>query len=306
MLSGDKEIPVSKMHLDLAKKREDDNLVSFQRKVYLKFLRDDKSTEAQQFLEQEGIGALDVRDLSPCFFGRGSLLSTISTDGWNEGCRSSALEGEVSHVVVTADNFQDQGWGNAKGTLGLGLYSSDDELIARCNLFGTYRSEEYASKFPGTLAYRLLEVDEEVVSKCTPGCYYNFEFRVGGGGGHRLELESFTCKIFYKEWHVAGASSSNGCYRMHDPEGDAGVFIGSVNEQGVAHGKGRLEYDDGITFVGTFANGLMLEGTNYQNGQAVHTMAGGSWTSGSYIGNLDETMVARFFLDTNEITETEE
>ncbi|CAJ1955553.1 unnamed protein product [Cylindrotheca closterium] len=303
MLAGDKEIPVAEMYLNLAKKRGDDNLVPFQRRVYLGFLRNGKAVAAQQFLEEEGISAVELRDLSPCFFGRGTLSSSISNDRWNEGCRSSALEGEVSRVFVTADNLRDQGWGNAKGSLALALYSSNDELIARCNLFGTYRTEPYESKYPGAFAYRLLESDQEVVSKCTPGCYYKFEFIVGGGGGHRLELDSFICKIFYKEW-FAQQQAPTGCYRMHDPEGDAGVFLGSVNQQGVAHGKGRLEYDDGITFVGTFADGLMLEGTNYQNGQAIHSMVGGRWTPGSDFGNPDETVVSRFPLDTHDIVET--
>ncbi|CAJ1955559.1 unnamed protein product [Cylindrotheca closterium] len=306
MLSGDKEIPVAEMYLNLAKKRGYDNLVPFQRKVYLGFLRDGKAAAAQKFLEKEGIFAIDLRDLSPCFFGRGTLSSSISNDRWNEGCRSSALEGKVSHVVVAANNFRDQGWGNRKGVLALGLYSPNDELIVRCNLFGTYRTEAYSSKFPRSVAYRLLESDQEVVSKCTPGCYYKLEFIVGGGGGHSLELDSFICKIFYKEWFAQQESPPNGCYRMHDPEGDAGIFLGNVNGEGVAHGKGRLEYDDGITFVGTFAGGLMLEGTSYQNGQAVHTMVRGVWTSGSCLGNPDETVVARFPLDTHNITETEE
>eukprot|EP00526_Cylindrotheca_closterium_P005319 CAMPEP_0113628580 /NCGR_PEP_ID=MMETSP0017_2-20120614/14810_1 /TAXON_ID=2856 /ORGANISM="Cylindrotheca closterium" /LENGTH=640 /DNA_ID=CAMNT_0000538893 /DNA_START=18 /DNA_END=1940 /DNA_ORIENTATION=- /assembly_acc=CAM_ASM_000147 len=302
MLAGNKEIPVAPMKLDLAKKRGDSDLVPFQRRVYFGFLRNGKTAAAQRFLEQEGLGALDLRDLSPCFFRRSALSSSISDDAWHEGARCSALEGGVSHIFVTAKNFRDQDWGNQKGRLGLSLYSPDDELVARCNLFGTYRTQGCAFN-DAPFAYRLLEADQEVVSKCTPGCYYKFEFTVGGGGGHRLDLDSFVCKIFYKEWFAAEAF--NGSYRMHDPEGDAGVFLGSVNEHGVAHGKGRLEYDDRITFIGTFADGLMLEGTNYFNGQAVHTMVGGSWTPGSEDENPDASVVARFPLDVNDLTETE-
>lgn len=300
VLMNDKEILVARMRLDLAKKCGDKNLVLWQRNVYLKLLKYEDTEAAKKFLESEDVSAMDLRDLSPCFFGMKDLSSSIMNDAWHEGCRSSNLEGEVSHIVVTAINFHDQNWGNRKGRLGLALYTSDDELIARCNLFGTYRSVSYAF---GDDAFRLLDVNEEVVSKCTPGCYYKMEFVVGGGGGHSVHAESFTCKIFYKQWFSEG---SNGCYRMLDPEGDAGVFLGKVNRQGVAHGKGRLEYDDGITFVGTYANGLMWEGTNYRNGRAVHTMLEGTWTPGSYLQNPDAAVVERYPLDSRDITESEE
>lgn len=57
-----------------------------------------------------------------------------------------------------------------------------------------------------------------------------------------------------------------GSWRMADPEGDAGVFTGSVNVNTLeAEGEGRLQYDNGMVFVGWFSGGKMKEGAVYND-----------------------------------------
>jgi len=76
-------------------------------------------------------------------------------------------------------------------------------------------------------------------------------------------------------------TATTGAYRMKDPEGDEGMFTGFVNDKGKAHGKGRLEYDFGYTFVGQFLHGTMDEGVAYDAAGVVKfTMSSGQWTSG--------------------------
>merc|ERR1712130_1037438 len=117
---------------------------------------------------------------------------------------------------------------------------------------------------------------------------------VGGGGGHEINVDSWTCKIFYQDW--LGYNESNS-YRMSDPKGDVGLYMGPVNEQGVPNGRGRLEYDNGITFIGEFSNGVMQEGTNDRGNSAIHTMQNGRWPPGSYGEDAEEYLVARYPFD---------
>jgi hypothetical protein len=298
LLVGDKEIPVARMYLELGHKRGGGDLTTLQRRVYRELLRTEDSALVSEFLQEEGIDAEDMTDLSPAYFRVSHLSSQIEDEEWHEAGRSSALEGEVSHIVVTSRDFRDQGWGNAKANLGLALYDSNGVFVARCNLYGTYRSVNYRY---GEHAHRLLKKDEKVVSRTKPGYYYKLEYTVGAGGGHTLDVASWDCKMFHKKWFF---SSPKNCYRMHDPEGDAGLYIGPVDNHGVADGRGRLEYDDGITFIGNFLNGLMEEGTNYLNGKAIHTMQGGRWTPGSDFASPEEGIVARYPLDAHDIAHT--
>lgn len=294
ILVGNKEIPVGRMDLELGRKRGDTDLATLQRRVYCELLKKEDPGLISKFLKEEGICANDMIDISPCYLYVSLLHSELEENGWQEATRSPILEGGISHVLVTATNFRDQGWGNTKAKLGLALYdSTDDTMMTRCDVYGTYRSPDY--KF-GECAYRLLEEDEDIVSKAKPGCYFKLEYIVGGGGGHTLNVDSWECKIFHKEWFRSSPEAKK-CYRMHDPEGDAGLYIGPVNNHGVAHGRGRLEYDDGITFIGVFSNGLMEEGTNYRRGYSIHTMKGGRWTPGSHNLDPDEDIVSRYPLD---------
>ena len=69
-------------------------------------------------------------------------------------------------------------------------------------------------------------------------------------------------------------------YRMADPEGDKGLYVGPVDDRGKANGTGRLEYEDnrGI-FIGTFSHGSMMDGVYFEESKIMYTMKDGKWTA---------------------------
>lgn len=293
-LCGDdlvKIIAVNRLRLEIGRRKGDTDLIDLQRCVYYGILRNDSKEAAQKFLDEEGIDdPRALRDLRPIFLSVLDINNFTSDEEWHEALRSAPLEGNVSRVMVTVNRLKDQECGNAKGKLGLALYDANETLVARCDLFGTYRSESYSY---GSSPYRTLKCGEDdVVSKARPGFTYKLEYVVGGGGGHKIEVEKWTCRIFFKELkreiHV--------CYPLKDPDGDEGIYIGPVNENNKANGDGRLEYYDGMTFIGTFSNDSLVSGVCYSEGGIIPlwTMIGGKWTT-----TLDKRTVMNFPLDVN-------
>jgi len=63
-----------------------------------------------------------------------------------------------------------------------------------------------------------------------------------------------------------GITRSNGSQRkgrvenmfITDQCGDTGMYTGETNEHGNAHGKGRMKYDNGVTFEGKWINGTCV------------------------------------------------
>ena len=119
--------------------------------------------------------------------------STVSRD-LRAAARSKELAHPVSSIEVSAGTFQDQEWGNTKSALFLTLKDADKVLVRR-NLYGTYRSQDYPHG-PHPPAISFTESDD-IVSQAKPGCFYQMEYRVGDGGGHRIEVKHWFVKIFY-------------------------------------------------------------------------------------------------------------
>jgi len=228
--------------------------------------------------------ATKAEDLSPIYL----HVSDLKDDHrkgfrWNEARRSSILQGKVSIILVTAHNFHDQEWGGTPNCLALALFDANDAVLARCNIYGNYRSPGYSY---GKLAFRSFSSTEPVVQLAQPGHYYRLEYFIGGSGC-KLFVDSWTCKIFYRE---SGLST----FRMADPDGDQGFYIGPVCPNGLASGRGRLEYDDDCSFTGDFVNGSMIEGALYRREVPIGTMTKGSWTPGSNQQQPDESIVCRY------------
>mmetsp|Transcript_12247 Transcript_12247/g.15534 ORF Transcript_12247/g.15534 Transcript_12247/m.15534 type:complete len:127 (-) Transcript_12247:145-525(-) len=80
------------------------------------------------------------------------------------------------------------------------------------------------------------------------------------------------CKIF------SGGDGPLTSYYMADKDGDYGYYFGPVNNKDQAHGNGYLEYENGCTFVGKFANGQLLNGAYYKVNQIQATMKDKKWT----------------------------
>jgi len=275
------QLPVAQLRLELAKKQGVDLKVP--RQCAFREIREDP-VAAERFLVAEGLNVNDVRDLRPVLLCKTRVDDYTMDDEWHSAMQSPPLEGGVSRVWIAVGGFRDQGWGNWKGNLGLALYDGDGTLIARCNLFGTYRSDGYNH---GDQPSRTLGSQEEVVARARPGCTYRLEYTVGGGGGHSLHVQQWTCMIVPSGWPVETVVS----YHMEDPEGDAGEYAGAANADGRAHGLGQLVYAGrtSTVFVGEFASGSMVEGVVYVNARAQITMKSGHWTD-----PLDRALAEKF------------
>ena len=65
--------------------------------------------------------------------------------------------------------------------------------------------------------------------------------------------------------------------RIRDMDGDEGVYEGQLDSEGRAEGKGRLQYDEGLLFVGRFSKGIQQKGVLYHGTIPVLTMRGQKW-----------------------------
>lgn len=269
-------LPVASLQLELAKQQGKD----LYRPRILAYRELGGDPEAiKQFFEIEQIGPSDVIDHRPILLCCGRIMERTADDVWHCAQRSEPIETTMERIVVRVGTFHDQGWGNQKANLGLALYDTEGVLVARCNIFGTYRTP--GCTYPDTSS-RALDETEEVVALARPGFTYSLEYTVGGGGGHSIEVVPFFCFIYPK------ASQSIVACRIADPEGDEGDYRGPKDSDGHATGYGELEYDDGDIFVGRFHNGGMLEGVVHRASSVQFTMKERCWTTAIDAGLVEQ------------------
>jgi len=283
-------LPTAKLKLSLAKAKGEDDLFPFQRLVYDEIRSNPE--EVSRFCAEEGVSEEDLTKLlKPVALLVEKLYDNTDGDEWRCALRSNALESRVSSVRVHAGMFKDQDWGNQKANLGLALYDTDGELVTRCNLFGTYRSDGYTY---GDNPSRVLLMNDEIVSMARPGFKYALEYTVGGSGGHYLKVTALYCKIF-PSGYLPSQQFIQSC-SMRDPEGDEGLYTGQGDRNGKAHGLGELVYYDRYIFVGKFYHGSLKDGVLYkENKIPFYTMKDGSWSG--YNAILENSILDRFPYD---------
>eukprot|EP00435_Cladocopium_sp_Y103_P055410 s1303_g18.t1 len=130
-----------------------------------------------------------------------TINDRTASDALLPAARSKELAHSVSSIEVSAKSYKDQDgdWGNAKSALFLTLKRAaadgDGDVLLRKNLYGTYRGQDYPySEHPPAITFT--ETDE-MVSLAEPGCFYQMEYRVGHGGGHKIKVEDWVVKISY-------------------------------------------------------------------------------------------------------------
>jgi len=193
-----------------------------------------------------------------------SLQKTTSGLNWKKILQSGVLKEASSKIFVSADKFSDI---EGTSSLALTLYNSHDLVLARLDLFGHPPKKDMLVP---TL-YRLLSREESVVSKAAPGCYYQLEYSTNSNTKQMIEVEGLICKIIPESKLAPN-------YEMCDPEGHKGRYLGALNISGDAHGNGRLEYENGCTFVGQFQRGKLFNGAYYRGTRLMFTMMKGKWT----------------------------
>ena len=79
--------------------------------------------------------------------------------------------------------------------------AQQEELIARCNIYGTVRTPQFLSQHVANAATnrchpRHLGPEEPVVALAQAGDVYKLQYTVGGGGGHSINISNWTCDVF--------------------------------------------------------------------------------------------------------------
>lgn len=136
-----------------------------------------------------------------------SISDATPTDDLRPAARSKELHHPISRIEVSARTFRDQEWGYCKSNLFLTLKApgeGESLVLARRNLYGTYRNGDYPhGARPPSIAF---EADDDLVAKAEPGCFYEMEYTVGGGGGHKIVVQDWVCKIFHVSSSATEAS----------------------------------------------------------------------------------------------------
>jgi len=99
-------------------------------------------------------------------------------------------------AVEAAVEWQDQGWGNLKGTLLFRLQRGDDTICSEETFFFLDTHERIR------MQKVILPEQSQTIQRALPGDRLQILRYVGGGGGHTLRVHSFTIKLcFAAEYH---------------------------------------------------------------------------------------------------------
>merc|ERR1719401_728517 len=115
--------------------------------------------------------------------------------------RSEPLCWEVEKVEVTVGNFQDQGWGGCQARLFIYLHDPTEKKdIAHMKIFGPLRTSQYDERKHGRSPSCTIGEDEPVVALARSGMVYKLKYQCGGGGGHSITVQDWSCKVYPKFW----------------------------------------------------------------------------------------------------------
>ena len=201
-------------------------------------------------------------------------LSIEDTNEWKTAVKTDLLEDRINKILVSADVFKLQRTDSNNSFVALSLYNNEGDLVERVKLFD-------GSSYGTTGLQHSFGKKDEIVTCAKIGYTYRIEYMVSTNPGD-VQIEGLVCKVFPTSLRASS-------YRMRDSDGETGVFIGPINGEKLAHGRGSLEYDDGKRFVGTFFEGSMVDGVLYRESFAGQTMNNGKWTE-----SVDTSIVEKF------------
>lgn len=113
--------------------------------------------------------------------------------------RSEPLLQEVEKIIVTVDDFQDQGRGGCQARLFIYLHDiAGNKEIARMRILGFLRRAEYAERKHRRSPSCTIGEEEPVVALARPGMVYKLRYQCGGGGGNSISVKNWSCKVFPK------------------------------------------------------------------------------------------------------------
>jgi hypothetical protein len=114
--------------------------------------------------------------------------------------RSRPLQDEVEKIEVTVGHFGDQGWGGCQARLFIYLHDPSsnhaEKELASMKIFGPLRTDQYDERKHKRSPSCNIGADEQVVALAKPGMVYKLRYQCGGGGGHSITVNKWSCKIF--------------------------------------------------------------------------------------------------------------
>jgi len=108
--------------------------------------------------------------------------------------KSEKLSHGIAEIKVAVSTFRDQDRGDCGANLFLTLKNEDGSVLAKQNLFGTYRQEGYPyDAHPPPLTFN---DDNDLVALAKPGHFFQMEYTIGSLG--QIAVDDWTCEIFYE------------------------------------------------------------------------------------------------------------
>ena len=131
-----------------------------------------------------------------------------------------------------------------------------EELIARCNIYGTVRTPQFLSQHVANTATnrchpRHLGPEEPVVALAQAGDVYKLQYTVGGGGGHSINISNWTCDVFDAAVPLMESGSASWLV------GYLGLVVGCWGCWWVARATGVLVYVWACRVAGSQLSGLV-------------------------------------------------
>ena len=194
--------------------------------------------------------------------------------------KGGTLQDGVRCIYVSAEKYADI---EGSTRLIMTLRDAKGVVIEKMDLFGKSTNAEYSP-------FRFIGDNEPIVSNAAPGLHYQLDYVVHGGYEDTITLAGLICKII-------PASRAAPSYELPDPEGLPGRYIGAIDIDGNASGKGTFHYETGCTFVGQFKGGKFFEGAYYRGSEPLGTRSDGQWDK-----ELNRSMIRDYSYDVNYFT----
>lgn len=150
--------------------------------------------DVDAFLAEEGVVREDFNVLlrPPSVAVVPSIDDSSHSDDWHQLCRLECPPGSTVTNLVARCLWQDQGWGNKKGRVRVLLLRGGEPLLEE-DAFGLCGEPERSSNL--MLVSRPFGPQSPVVTQARPGDVFQFEYLVGGGGGHQLKIRNFVAEL---------------------------------------------------------------------------------------------------------------
>lgn len=137
----------------------------------------------------DGLTLVSLVELPPPPLTPEPIHDRRSTDGWVE--IGSVYARGARHGFRVACEWQDQGWGNKKGAIVVRLHRRGSGIICEEDCFGICQRQHGL--------YRVSKVftpeGSRVAAEAEDHDTFTFHYRVGGGGGHTLEIRDFVAEL---------------------------------------------------------------------------------------------------------------